>query len=98
MNMKTPTKITLDEYEQELEDNFENATPLPAAEKAQTMALLKRGAKNYLKKGKRITIRVYDSDLECIKRIAMEEGLPYQTYITSVLHKISTGRLVDTRK
>ena len=29
-----------------------------------------------------------------IKEIAEEEGLPYQTLVTSVLHKFSTGRLV----
>jgi len=57
----------------------------------------KEAATNYLKKDKRITIRVYSSDLERLKILAAREGLPYQTYITSMLHKVSTGRLRDTQ-
>lgn len=34
---------------------------------------------------------------ENIKRMAAEEGLPYQTYITSILHKLCNGRLRDER-
>jgi len=85
--------IKLDTYEQELEDNFEKSPSLKADEEENTINLLKVAAKNYQRKGKRITIRVYDNDLEKIKAIAAEEGLPYQTFITSILHKLSTGNL-----
>ena len=34
-------------------------------------------------------------DLEAIKTFAVEEGLPYQTLMSSVLHKFITGRLID---
>ena len=34
-------------------------------------------------------------DLEDIKTYAVEEGLPYQTLMSSVLHKFISGRLVD---
>lgn len=91
--------VKLDEFEQALEDNFENASPIQGEEKKKTLNLLKEGAKKYThQKSKRITIKVYDGDLECLKRMAMEDGLPYQTFITSMLHKLSIGRLVDTRK
>ena len=46
-------------------------------------------------KRKSINIRVIESDIEKIKAIAMEEGMPYQTFITSILHKIATGKLVN---
>lgn len=95
MTVKKIKNIHLNDLEQVLEDNFENSQPLPPQEQAQTLQALKNAAKNYLKKDKRITIRVYSSDLERIKMLAAEEGLPYQTYITSVLHKLSTGRLKD---
>jgi predicted DNA binding CopG/RHH family protein len=36
-------------------------------------------------------------DLEAIKTYAIEEGLPYQTLMSSVLHKFITGRLVDQK-
>lgn len=50
-------------------------------------------AANTLKR-KSINIRVIESDIEKIKAIAMEEGIPYQTFITSILHKVATGKLV----
>lgn len=92
-----PKIIKLDEYEQEIEDNFEKSNALPTDEKSRAINMLQAAAKNYLIKDKRITVRVYSSDLERIKMLAAEEGLPYQTYITSMLHKLSTGRLKDTR-
>ena len=85
--------VKLDAYERELEDNFEAAMPLSAAEEKKTIGVLKVAAKNHQRKGKRITIRVYENDLEKIKKIASEEGLPYQTFIASILHKLSTGNL-----
>lgn len=94
--IKNTTEIILDEYEQEIEDSFDQNKSLEPVDKANTVEALKKAAENYLKKDKRITIRVYSSDLERIKRLAVEEGLPYQTYITSILHKVSTGRIKDS--
>lgn len=51
-------------------------------------------AANTLKR-KSINIRVIESDIEKIKAIAMEEGMPYQTFITSILHKVAIGKLVS---
>ena len=96
MTSKTPIAITLDEYEQAIEDNFEESEALSSEEQEHTLSMLKRAASNYFKKDKRITIRVYSSDLERLKILAAVEGLPYQTYLTSMIHKISTGRLKDT--
>ncbi len=97
MPIKDKKDSTLDEYEQELEDAFDQSESLKPAEKARTVKMLQKAASNYLKKDTRITIRVYSSDLERIKKLAFEEGLPYQTYITSMLHKLSTGRIKDSR-
>ena len=52
-------------------------------------------AKNTLKKDKRVNLRISSKDLEAIKTFAVEEGLPYQTLMSSVLHKFITGRLID---
>ena len=45
------------------------------------------------RKDKRVNIRMTDSDLMRFKRKAAEEGLPYQTLISSVLHKYINGEL-----
>jgi len=47
------------------------------------------------KKGRRINIRISAQDLEAIQKRALEEGLPYQTLISSLLHKYASGRLVE---
>jgi len=56
-----------------------------------------RAARHTLKKDRRVNIRLAQMDLEGIQTKAFEEGLPYQTLISSVLHKYVTGSLVTKR-
>ena len=46
-------------------------------------------------KDKRVNIRISQKDLESIQRKALEEGIPYQTLISSLIHKFINGRLID---
>jgi predicted DNA binding CopG/RHH family protein len=48
-----------------------------------------------LKKDKRVNIRMTERDLIHFQKKAIEEGLPYQTLISSILHKYINGRLVE---
>jgi len=52
-------------------------------------------SKATVRKDKRVNIRMSEKDLIRIRKKAMEEGLPYQTLISSVLHRYANGRLVD---
>ncbi|MFQ6036046.1 MAG: antitoxin [Sedimentisphaerales bacterium] len=52
-------------------------------------------ARATVRKDKRVNIRMTEKDLIYLQKKAMEEGLPYQTLISSVLHKYVNGRLVD---
>lgn len=52
-------------------------------------------AEDSFKKDKRINIRISKRDLEALQRRALEEGLPYQTLVSSVLHKYVSGGLKD---
>jgi hypothetical protein len=45
------------------------------------------------RKDRRVNIRISSKDLEAIQKRALEEGLPYQTLMASVLHKYATRRL-----
>ena len=56
---------------------------------------LEAAAKKALKKDKRINIRLSSHDLEKLKKQALKEGIPYQTLISSTLHKFATGRLKE---
>jgi predicted DNA binding CopG/RHH family protein len=51
-------------------------------------------AKAALRKDYRVNIRISGDDLRAIQLKAMEEGLPYQTFISSVIHKVAHGRKV----
>lgn len=57
---------------------------------------LETAARAALRKDKRINIRLSARDLERIRRQAAKVGMPYQTYISSSLHKLVSGRLKET--
>ncbi len=57
--------------------------------------LLAEVAENTFKKDKRINIRISSRDLEALQRRALREGVPYQTLVSSVLHKYVSGSLKD---
>lgn len=52
-------------------------------------------ASNTFKKEKRINIRISNRDLTAIKSRAAEEGMPYQTLVSSIVHKYISGSLQD---
>lgn len=52
-------------------------------------------ARATIRKDKRINIRISERDLLKLQQKALEEGLPYQTLIASILHKYVSGRLVE---
>ena len=51
--------------------------------------------KSPLIKDHRMYIRITKNDLDRIKLKAVEEGLPYQTLVTSIIHKYVTGKLME---
>ena len=88
-------KLKLDEEEKEILESFERDEwePVPDLEKE-----VKRHqvyAHNTLKKDKRINIRISSKDLEELQLFAVEDGIPYQTLISSILHRFLSGRLVE---
>ncbi len=50
-------------------------------------------ARATLRKDKRVNIRMTERDLVWFQKKAEEEGLPYQTFISSLLHKYINGLL-----
>ena len=55
-------------------------------------------ARNTLRKDRRVNIRISSRDLDDLQARAVEEGLPYQTLMASVLHKYVSGRLVERQR
>jgi predicted DNA binding CopG/RHH family protein len=81
-------EIKLDAYERELLDLFEQGSLKQNVNVDQEIIKAKRTALSHFKKDARINIRISKFDLAQIKRMAAVEGLPYQTLISSVLHKL----------
>ena len=85
----------LDEEEKEILESFERGEWLPVADQEAESERYQTYAKATFKKDKRVNIRISRKDLEAIQKRALEEGIPYQTLMASILHKFVSGRLVD---
>ncbi len=58
--------------------------------------LMKAAAETAIK-DYRINVRISKRDVEALKTKALEDGIPYQTLVTSILHKYVTGRLKESK-
>ena len=85
----------LDVEEQSILNAYEAGALTSVASKAD-LAKFKAAARSTAVKYKRVNIRLSSGDLSDIQIRALQEGVPYQTLIASVLHKYVTGRLSDT--
>jgi len=91
-------KDRLTEEEQEILDSFERGEWEPVKDLAKRKRELMRYARNTLKKDKRLNIRISERDLNELQRKAVSEGLPYQTFVSSIIHKYINGKLVEVKK
>ena len=84
----------IDDYELEILSAFEAGKLKSVATKGE-LAKFKAAARATAIKDRRVNIRLSSGDLSDIQVKALEEGVPYQTLIASVLHKYVTGRLAE---
>lgn len=88
------SKTKLPKDEQELREvveagEFESVLTEPRKKELEAAASLT------FKKDKRINIRISNRDLTAIQSRASEEGIPYQTLVSSIIHKYISGSLQD---
>jgi predicted DNA binding CopG/RHH family protein len=83
-------KIILDSDERQVESRIHEYVPISGAKRRKIETIL-----DTTRKTKNINIRISQQDLASLRRSAEQEGMPYQTLISSVLHKYLAGRLVD---
>lgn len=84
----------LDREEQALLDAYDSGDFVSDLDSGRRDYLAKMAEETF-KKNKRINIRIASRDLAALQRRALEEGLPYQSLISSVLHKYVSGGLKD---
>ena len=85
--------MRLETGEKEILDSVERGEWRSARAPKRVLSRYGRAAKATFKKDRRLNIRISTKDLEAIQKRALEEGLPYQTLIASLLHKYASGRL-----
>lgn len=83
-------KTKLDSFERQIENAANSFRPLPKKKQRKVEAIIAR-----VRKSRTVNIRIAENVLEELKRRSQREGLPYQTLISSILHKYVTDRLVD---
>jgi len=83
-------KIILDRLEQNIESDSAKYRTVSQVKRERIQGILERDRKT-----RNINIRIREHDLARLKQRAEEEGVPYQTLISSVLHKYVSERLLD---
>lgn len=89
-------KLKLDKFEKEIEESLERGEwqSLPKSEVSRFEKMAKHSSE-HRKREARVNIRMTQGDVDVIRQLADEEGLGYQTLMSSVLHKYARGRLVE---
>ncbi len=84
-------KVKLDQYEKNIDKKSGQYVMITEKKKK----VIETNIENSRSKSKNINIRISDSDLHKIKERSLKEGLPYQTLITSIIHKYVTDQFIE---
>lgn len=85
----------LDEEEREILESYERGEWVSVRDEAAVIARHRAVAANTLRKDRRVNIRISNRDILALQEMAQEDGIPYQTLMSSILHKYVTGRLIE---
>ena len=85
----------LDQEEKDLMESIERGGWQPVENIDREKEKAVAAARNTLKKDKRINLRLTQKDYHQIQIKAIEEGIPYQTLISSLVHKYLNGTLIS---
>lgn len=86
-----------EEEELEILQAWEAGTLKPVSGMAEQVKAHRVAAEATFKKNQRLNIRISSRDLRNLQARALEEGVPYQTFAASLLHKFVSGQLVNLR-
>ena len=91
-------KMLLDDEERNILESYERGEWVPVKNPKKEIKRLQQYARNTLQKDKRINIRMSSKDLDQVQVIAAQEGIPYQTLVSSIIHKYVSGYLIERKK
>ena len=87
----------LNKDEQELLESVEAGEWKSVKNLKQEVKTSQEMARKTLKKNRRINIRMTEQDVRGLQAKALKEGLPYQTLVSSILHKYVSGQLIEDK-
>ena len=87
--------MKMNKDEKEILDSIERGEWKTISEIEKETHRYQKYARAAFRKDKRINIRISEKDLIQLQRRAVKEGLPYQTFISSILHKFVTGQFLE---
>ncbi|MCY3749315.1 MAG: antitoxin [Chloroflexi bacterium] len=88
---------TLSAEERDILSRFERGELRSAPEADREIETARQAARATFNKTKRVNLRVTERDFNLAHARAREEGIPYQTLLSSVIHKYLSGRLTERR-
>ena len=91
MKAKKKAEPKYDEEELEILQALDAGTLKPVADVKKQMKTHRAAAEATFKKDQRLNIRISSRDLKNLQARALEEGIPYQTFAASLLHKFVSG-------
>ena len=84
-----------DNYEKDILSSYENDELVSVEDLEKKREEYAKYARNTFLKNRRINIRISEKDFIVIKTKSLEEGIPYQTLISSIIHKYISGKLIE---
>ena len=90
-------KNQLNAEEREVLERFERGELTTSSEAQREMETARLAARNTFNKTRRVNLRVTERDFNLAHARAREEGIPYQTLLSSIIHKYLSGRLTENR-
>jgi predicted DNA binding CopG/RHH family protein len=87
--------MKLDKEEKELLESYENGEWVAVEDFEKEKTKYQQIAKNTALKNRRINIRLSEKDLSNLKAKSLEEGIPYQTLVASIIHKYVSGKFKE---
>jgi len=88
-------KKNVNKEEKDILGSYEQGQWRPVKNRKREVKKLQQYAQNTLRKDKRINIRMSSKDLDQVRVMATQQGIPYQTLISSIIHKYVSGYLKE---
>jgi predicted DNA binding CopG/RHH family protein len=88
----------IDQYEDDILKDFEAGKFVSVTNLDEEMHRAREAASRFVKRDNRVNLRISSADLNMVRKLAVEEGIPYQTLMASVIHKFVSGRLIEAPK